>query len=965
MTLVLRAVEQGERLRAEFRRAALAALFALCLGVRARGQAPLREWNQPRGNAGGTAHMDVEPIRVQPVVAWKRALGAITCEPVSWGGVVYAVATDKGSRKLHALDLATGKSVAGPGTLPFKGELSIGVWQGTVTVLTGEGVLFFSRRGTEMGAREKRVEGSFPGSPSIASGLLFAGDASGMIRIVDIGAMRVCGEAGAGMGRPSVVLHDERPIGLAATLLETRAAGAGQMGIAFEQRLLRGLDSKSVRSRTLLSRSVDIVPASLRAEARKGFVTHFENFEQDENVWLAFAPRFGAKPGESATLLTLVGVAATPIVTSPAVTGDRVFGFSAAGELVSVAPDAKVFRVVPPGSPLPAGARTGPVTAARDVLYLGNWAVDLESGRVLWCDPELDPVTGLLPVGDGRVVCVMRGGELVCLTDALAVSATAANGPAARPLPPDSGDGVVLASGERIAGNVARLDGGRVRVTGADQRVREFDAADVALTVSGDDVLRTGREHAVYLAFSGAHRATWLDTLEKLFASWREIGAPAESQRLVAEAQLWDLAPDRAAAWSRSLTGKVAATAANADKQRARVAAEEDEARKRACAKFRGSSEWCEAHGLRLCASALLADASLLGADELHVRDRAAPLVPASFPGAASFERSLTWCFLTRAILPSAGAYVPPEDAAWKTARAAPWNRDAYAVRTDEVLLFTRERDPAVIGDCLRNADRTVRVLTALLPGAAARRSAARTPLDVRLHRSRADFLAEAGGDLPGIAGYYVPGENVSRFYVPRGERSRDPLDRDLACVLAHELTHHYIAARWLGEDAAPAKGDPEKPGFWIVEGFARFVEDQVVEMERRGERFDDDTVKSIDAASALQQQSALVPLAELLSMSQSKFVAASDEVVVEVQLRNTLARIGVTHASRLYEEAGSLVYFLVNEAGEERRARVFEYLRAWYAAAVPTESWKALGYETAEALEAEYTQFLTRIRAR
>ena len=60
-------------------------------------------------------------------------------------------------------------------------------------------------------------------------------------------------------------------------------------------------------------------------------------------------------------------------------------------------------------NPYPAGE------SARNVLYLENWAVEIESGRVLWCKPDLDPVSPLIPIADERAVYTTNGGELVCL----------------------------------------------------------------------------------------------------------------------------------------------------------------------------------------------------------------------------------------------------------------------------------------------------------------------------------------------------------------------------------------------------------------------------------------------------------------------------------------------------------------------------------------------------------------------
>lgn len=924
-----------------FRRAFARTLFACVLAravISAHAQSSEREWNQPRGNGAGTAHIDLAPVRALPVVVWKKTLGVLVCEPVAWGGVVYAAAGDKGVRKLHALALDTGEPVAKPALLPAKGPLHIAVWQGTVVATQGDGVVFYSARGDQLAPRERRVAGSFPGAPAVHAGVAYACGtvakaANCRLETIDITQQKSLGSLGPARGRPAVIDRGhagEVEIGAAVFKYDDERE---EDVFGFAECLGWGAGTKSPTfgAPAVKMLTTTDAPVAGKSSPDDAFVGHlFPREGERAGTWFVHTPvPFHALGGKKLHTLILP-FALSPIVTAPVLHDGRALGFSASGELIVFDKDGKFGLVVPKTEKLPAGARPGPATMARDVLYLGNWAVELPAGRVLWCDPALTATTPLLPLADARIVYGTAAGELVCAGDPnvkLAPAALVAGATPVRLTAPSSGDGVVLASGAHVAGAVTRLDGGRVRVAQAASEPREFAAEELALIASGTDITRVGAEHAVYSAFVAAQRQSWFDLVEKLFASWREIGCPADSQRLVTEAQAWGLAPDRAAAWSRTLTGKAATTSSNTGKQRARVAAEEDAARKRTCDAFLAASEWCEKHGLALSASALLVHAEIVLPEQARVREREAALLPRDFPGHDADARATTWSHLARAILPCGGVLVPQSDAAWERARTAPWNADAFALRTPNVILISRERDTEVLGQCLRDADRTVRLLSALLPRPAGTPAPQGVPLDVRLHASRADFLAEAaraGAEMAWASGYYSPRENVSRFYVPRGETNADPLARDLAGVLVHELTHHYISARWLGDDAHPALGDARQPGFWIVEGFARFVEDQVVEMERRGERFDDDTVRSIDAAAAVMGQGGKASLKSFLQLPQAGFAQLPADQPIFVQLRNTLGKLGITPKTLFYEQAGSLVYFLLNEAGEDRRARVF-----------------------------------------
>jgi hypothetical protein len=347
------------------------------------------------------------------------------------------------------------------------------------------------------------------------------------------------------------------------------------------------------------------------------------------------------------------------------------------------------------------------------------------------------------------------------------------------------------------------------------------------------------------------------------------------------------------------------------------------------------------------------------------LKEKAAVLVPRGFSAVSADASPLDWLTLAAAILPVGGSVVPPDDAAWAWAKEPPWNQGALALQSSNLLLFSRERDSAVVGSCLRRGEKTVRVLDALLAPVAGRASprAGLKPLEVRLHRDRGGYLSEFTPEgkaaMEWTAGYYSPVENVSRFYVPRNEATKDPLERNLDHILVHEITHHYISDRWLGTEAHAAKGEIDREGFWIVEGFARFIEDQVVEMEHRGDGLDDETVKSIDAAARIAAQDQLIPMAEFLDLSQVSFRALKDEPVATIQLRSTIVSMRVTLKNIFYEQGGSLVFYLMNRAGPEKRALLLEYLRAWYDGRLEKESWKSLGYASAEELEQAYFKFL------
>jgi len=87
-----------------------------------------------------------------------------------------------------------------------------------------------------------------------------------------------------------------------------------------------------------------------------------------------------------------------------------------------------------------------------------------------------------------------------------------------------------------------------------------------------------------------------------------------------------------------------------------------------------------------------------------------------------------------------------------------------------------------------------------------------------------------------------------------------------------------------------------------VVEGFARFIEDQLVEMGRRGLRFDDAPVPSLDATAQLEPAGVLLPIERLVDLDHVGFGRLGDEPLARVQLRNTIVRLELSERAIFYE---------------------------------------------------------------
>jgi hypothetical protein len=145
----------------------------------------------------------------------------------------------------------------------------------------------------------------------------------------------------------------------------------------------------------------------------------------------------------------------------------------------------------------------------------------------------------------------------------------------------------------------------------------------------------------------------------------------------------------------------------------------------------------------------------------------------------------------------------------------------------------------------------------------------------------------------------------------------------------------------------------------------AEFVAGQVLEMDRRGERFDDAEVVAVDATAQIQGARLLIPIARLSDLTQQGFAKLGDAEIARIQFRHSLGSTVLTERKIFYMESAALVFFLLNESGKRHAALLPAYLRGWYRNELRAESWKALGYESGEELAAAFVAFLEARRTR
>lgn len=468
---------------------------------------------------------------------------------------------------------------------------------------------------------------------------------------------------------------------------------------------------------------------------------------------------------------------------------------------------------------------------------------------------------------------------------------------------PDGEDFVVTADGTVHAGAVSLADDAVVVGTSAGER--RVPREDVSLAVSGGKRVVKGEDSGL--------RTAWL--------AW--LKASYDDQ--VPTRKIADAEPAQKAAWWTALL-------AAADR----------------CAEWK----------MRYAATSLLAEGIEAGAWDAEAERRALEWEPTAFPfSPADAEKAKLLAVWAREIVPLGGTWVLRKESTDEGKRAPIWTTDAIAVRSRNVLVFSLDRDPKVVGSLLRQGEMTVRGLEAVFGKP---ETTSGEPLEIRLFKDRNQYLTESdsgGGYAPlWTAGFFSPGEMVSRFYA-RDKEGGSFKEGEFHEVLSHELTHHWIEMRYCAgvefegaSDRATSevKADlgrrADQAGHWIVEGIARFVEDQAVLFRKNAFKFDDPKAESVRDAAAQWKRGFGIPIARYMEISPKAFQFLDRGMETQV----------------FYDQGGALCFFMMNRRGPEGRKLLVKYLRDVYGGRMTKESWKNLGFQSAADLQKEFSTFLS-----
>ncbi len=268
------------------------------------------------------------------------------------------------------------------------------------------------------------------------------------------------------------------------------------------------------------------------------------------------------------------------------------------------------------------------------------------------------------------------------------------------------------------------------------------------------------------------------------------------------------------------------------------------------------------------------------------------------------------------------------------------WRKDLNGVETREegaeiVFITPIEDRTGLLGLCIRAAKITCRALAKMFETDSPRRDDSE-PLRIYFYESRDEYVNYAGRPNPFLAmtgGFYTSGENVSRFFLPE----RVDSTRAVRDVFIHELTHHWIERRnprWHARDTVVEADRKPAPGYWVVEGFATFIEEGRYDLDRFVWSHFNPHANSIDVVAALSKEQKLIDWEKVYSLSAADFHGAG--LAKEGIFATAKRRWGMTpqpfvEIRLFYEQSAATCHCLYWADGGKYRDRLLDYVTAHY----------------------------------
>ncbi len=277
-------------------------------------------------------------------------------------------------------------------------------------------------------------------------------------------------------------------------------------------------------------------------------------------------------------------------------------------------------------------------------------------------------------------------------------------------------------------------------------------------------------------------------------------------------------------------------------------------------------------------------------------------------------------------------------------AARATWRKDVVAFECRRAVVITPVVSPGRIARCLATAELVCRALESIFEEY--RRKRAETdPLVMYLYETKEEYLERSGGTgtLEWTLGHYSPSDGASRLFVP----ADDAEFASVAATFAHELTHHWMDLCCPAfSDAERVQGQGNRPGYWIEEGFAQFIEEGRADLGTGRYELESATAESVDIVANVGVQQ-IVPWSLLFEMNSAGFRRLdATKPQIDVPMRWKLGfRRRLTDMNLFYAQAGAATRYLYFAEGGKHRKALLEFVATFHAnrAAADTLS-KALG---------------------
>lgn len=271
------------------------------------------------------------------------------------------------------------------------------------------------------------------------------------------------------------------------------------------------------------------------------------------------------------------------------------------------------------------------------------------------------------------------------------------------------------------------------------------------------------------------------------------------------------------------------------------------------------------------------------------------------------------------------------------------WRKDLNGVETREegaeiVFLTPIDDRTEILGKCVRYAKITSRALARIFATENPRRDD-NEPLVIYFFETRDEYVESLGGNPMArmSLGVYSRNDNVSRFFWPETPDAT----REVRRVFVHELTHHWIERRnprWHASDFSAEASRHEVPGYWVVEGFATFIEEGSYDIETYKWSHFAPHANSLCVIAALSQEKEkpLIDWDTLFGLSQAK---AQGEWVQKPGVVATAKKAwGITPqpfaVGRLfYEQSAAACHYLYWAEGGKYRQKLIDFMTAHYTA--------------------------------